>query len=589
VAEGYRAGSATKQFTIEDVIDAMLAIEVENILVGFAHRLSMPGARFRAILEMLGHCLPNTIDRDTYRALRNVGRLAAKPGAVARAAENLANPRDHIGFGCSAVTAPFGTTRDGRHLHARNLDNHLYRWGRSPLIALIDETPANAAYQRYVGFGAAGVIYPGGVSGINEAGISVSIHQLTTSRYRSRIRRGHGEIGPYIPQRILREARTLDEAADIASGINCFTSWCVLVSSAAEGAAMRIEINNDQMRATRSDAPMPQANHYIHPDMVEKAFDRTDGHFTPSFGKWLETRTRVEMLGAKLRDGVDANAIDTDWAIDAMASNEDAALSPPAPRSFGRVPCKSYGQMTSIVRGDPNRENKADEVWMSVCERRPACYSTIAGFAVDWTDFDISPVETRPLRRATAASPGFDASLNEFIEGVVAISRPLQHDGSPLDRDPTEAERDAMLADALRRFDAAIALARTGGADDVPYLYMRARVRQEAKAHDLASEDLNALLAIWRDAPARIHPYEAALILAYSAQSEDILQKSTDWRNRADRLDEARRLIGEVRKRYFSGTTPHRDLTKWLDRLDDLERKGGDHFDPPPANFIVIE
>ncbi len=589
VAEGYRAGSALKQFTVEDVFDAVLAIEVENILVGFEHRLRIRGARLPAILAMLRHSLPNTLDRDTYRALGNVGRLAASPKKLTRAAEQLTNPRDHVGFGCSAVTAPHGATRDGRHLHARNLDNHLYRWSRAPVIALIDETPSDAGYQRFVGFGTAGMIHPGGVSGINEAGLSVSIHQLTTGRYKHRIRNGHGEIGPYIPQRILREARTLDEAVDVARGVNSFSSWCVLVSSASEGSGMRIEINGDGMRATRSDQPLPQANHYIHPDMVEKAFDQTDAHFTPTFGKWLETRTRVEMLGARLADGAARGAIDTDWAIDAMAANEDHALTPPSPRAFGRVPCKSYGQMTSIVRGDPDRAAKFDEVWMSLGERRPACCSTIAGFNVDWAAFDLDPVTDRPLRWAAGKGSEFSASLHEFVEGVVAISRPLQADGSPVDRDPTEAERAAMIESALARLDAAVALAAADGIHEATYRYMRARVLQEAGRHREALSDFEALIDVWRATPARIHAYEAALILAYSVQSEDIRRDDHSWSGRSARLTEARALLNEVRERYFGAGAPHRDLVRWMTRLDDLEEKGGAAFDAPAANFIVIE
>jgi hypothetical protein len=37
----------------------------------------------------------------------------------------------------------------------------------------------------------------------------------------------------------------------------------------------------------RSAEPMPQTNHFLHADMVERQFDQSDGHYTPSFGKWL--------------------------------------------------------------------------------------------------------------------------------------------------------------------------------------------------------------------------------------------------------------------------------------------------------------
>ena len=83
--------------------------------------------------------------------------------------------------------------------------------------------------------------------------------------------------------------------------------------------------------------------------MVEHLFDDHDAHFTPTFGKWLETRSRLTMVEQVLADGATR---DTDSAIELLASGRDGELVQSAQqrgldlksvgieRSFGRVLAK---------------------------------------------------------------------------------------------------------------------------------------------------------------------------------------------------------------------------------------------------------
>ena len=78
---------------------------------------------------------------------------------------------------------------------------------------------------------------------------------------------------------------------------------------------------------------------------------RTRWHFTPTFGKWLETRSRFAMVERALAEGA---ARDTDGAIELLASGRDGLLldlvqrrgfdpaTTVVERSFGRVPRKAY-------------------------------------------------------------------------------------------------------------------------------------------------------------------------------------------------------------------------------------------------------
>ena len=111
-----------------------------------------------------------------------------------------------------------------------------------------------------------------------------------------------------------------------------------------------------------AEGPIAQTNHFLHPDLVEHLFDERDAHFTPTFGKWLETRSRFAMVERALAEGA---VRDTDGAIELLASGRDGQLldlvqrrgldpaTTGVERSFGRVPRKAYGQLGSIVRADP--------------------------------------------------------------------------------------------------------------------------------------------------------------------------------------------------------------------------------------------
>jgi tetratricopeptide (TPR) repeat protein len=533
------------------------------------------------------------------------------------AATSIVHQDHRTSFACTGFSRPGSRTADGRHLHARNLDADLYNWNLTSTLFLIDETDGHPHWHRYVAFGTAGLIYPGGISGLNEAGIGVSLHQLSTTRYRThRAGEARMDIAPFVQQRILREARSLEDAVEIARTTQPFSAWVIFCSDAATGRTQQIEFNGDEFRVCPvTTGPIGQTNHFCHPDLVEHLFDDRDAHFTPTFGKWLETRSRLAMVTQALADGAGR---DTDGAIDLLASGRDGQLldvvqrrgldaaTTGVERSFGRVPRKAYGQLGSIVRADPARRPGHDEAWMTLGERLPACQSTYLGWRIDWANFELTPVADRPLRRtrqfAGSGRGSWEDSFETYRAARVAFARPRDAAGTLLNRAPDAAQQlqDTTRAEAL--LSEAIEQALADRIVEVPYYYLRARIRHQLGRYDQARQDWDVLRAIWGDpmlatvmpiASPRVRPvlheYEAALVLALSVATEDRARGDWRWEGRSAQLQQAQTLLAGLRERLFGSQPAHFDLVDWSDRIAKMSSHNSADIDLPEPNFVTIE
>lgn len=616
VADGYRDALPSAKFSRQQVVDALVAIELDNLADGIQRRLALPSlpTRLAAIAEAIDLCMPHA-DPEVRALLAGPSDVAAQN--LADASASLAHQNHRTGIACTGFSLPGSLTEDGRHLHARNLDADLYNWNVASTLFLIDETDNHPGWHRYVAFGTAGLIYPGGISGLNDAGIAVSLHQLSTTRYRTRFATGHAEIAPFVQQRILREAGSLEQVVEIIRSVQPFSAWVIFCSDAAAGRAQRIEFNGEKIRVGPVvDGPIGQTNHFLHPEMVEHLFDDNDAHFTPTFGKWLETRSRLTMVDQSLATGVGR---DTDSAIELLASGRDGELIQLAQRrgldpavngierSFGRVPRKAYGQLGSIVRGDPARRPGHDEAWMTIGDRLPACQSIYAGWRIDWDAFMLSPVADRPMRRTrqfeSSGRANWEASFETYRAARVAFARPRDAAGALLTHAPDAAQQlqDTTRAEAL--LSEAIDQAIADRIVEVPYYYMRARIRHQLGRYDAARQDWDVLRAINGDptvAPAlpvatprvrpMLHEYEAALVLALSVATEDQIQGNWQWAGRAARLREASTLLAGMRERLFGhGQPAHRDLTAWMARIDMMLTRNSTGVELPEPNFVTVE
>jgi hypothetical protein len=622
LADGYRDALPAARFSRQQVIDAVVAIELDNLADGLSRRLQMPSLQVRAeaIGQVLELCTPDIMSDALREFFAGAESDVERHGVLAAALARMSHPDHRSGFSCTGFSIPGGMTADGRHLHARNLDADLYNWNLATTLFLIDETVGRADWHRYVAFGTAGLIYPGGISGLNDAGIATSLHQLSTTRYRTRFAAGRADLAPFVQQRILREASSLDEAVDIARTTQAFAAWVIFCSDARSGRSRRIEFNGEAFRVGPEEkGPSAQTNHFRDPDLVEHLFDDRDAHYTPSFGKWLETRSRLAMVEHALAEKSATANDDIDWAIDLLASGRDwqlidfarrRGLDPATTgveRSFGRVPRKAYGQLSSIVRGDPARRAGLDEAWMTAGDRLPACQSIFIGWRIDWEGFDLQPVEAGPLRCtrqfADTGRVEWESSFETYVAARVASARPRDATGALLTHasDATQRAQDATRAEAL--LSRSIDLATEDGIVEVPYHYMRARIRHQLGQNAAAKADWDLLRAIWGDPPVAtawpvaapcvqpvLHEYEAGLVLALSVMTEDRLCGRWDWDGRTAQLQAAKSLLVGLRDQLFGvGAPAHFDLQAWIDRIDAIMTRNSAEVTLPEPNFVTVE
>ena len=624
LAAGYASALPAPQMSRQQVLDASVAIEVGNLVEGMARRLEIPFVRVGLVAELLAIGLPDILDDEANIYLESARTDAAAQESIASTVKAMADPNNRCSFACTGFSVPWSRTKDGLHVHARNLDADLYQWNRAPVLFLVDETGAGSGRHKYVAFGTAALLYPGGISGINDAGIAVSLHQLSTTRYATQITSGRADIAPFVQQRILREASNLDEAADIIRDSRFFAAWVIFCSDAKTGQTQRFEFNAEKLRVgPLSLAPVAQTNHFVHPDLVEHLFDEDDAHFTPTFGKYLETRGRMAMVEGALKDIDDRRVVDVDWAIDLLSSGRDHYLTevarqqgldpatPAAERSYGRVPRKVYGQLGSIACGHPDREPGKDEVWMTTGDRLPASQSIFAGFRVDWQAFDLIPVSPEPLRRTgqyeRSQRKNWETSLGHYLAARMTASRPRDAGGALLRRAMTDLEKRAGHERAEIELNTAIAEAAKDSIVEIPYHYLRARVRHALGKVAEAKADWDLLRDIWAAQNGRprlavagpvatprfrplMLPYEAALIQLLSTLSEDQRLGTTTWDGRRERLQEARTLLRELRDQIFGAGVPaHFALKAWLELAKRAKDEPDRPIAPPEPNYVTVE
>src|SRR5262249_3838545 len=119
-------------------------------------------------------------------------------------------------FGCSSFVS------SGKHfLHGRNLDfPGVSFWDRYPVI----QSTQRKGWLRYIGFTTAGVPRAG-ITGINEAQLSVSLHQ-----HYCRETTLKGTLPFATAEEILGRAQTLQQAMDILRESIPATSWAFIIT-----------------------------------------------------------------------------------------------------------------------------------------------------------------------------------------------------------------------------------------------------------------------------------------------------------------------------------------------------------------------
>ncbi len=486
LARGYADGMKSKGlepvYTEEDFFFTLLGIEVGNVLGGIAQDQSTKP--MRALSKVIGQC-----------GIRVAG--AGLKRLLSRFKKEPAHDRK---MGCVGLVAPDAVTGQGL-IHGRNLDQTplMKSWSKAPVIYLVHEEGRIP----YVAAGTAGLIYPGGISGFNQHGLAVSLHQMNTTRWDTSHKEGSAEVVPYLLQRILREAKTIDEAFALIQKTNVFSSWTIFISDSKTQEVASIEVSTKRkvIARRRKNQIMGQSNHYIDPGMQKVNF-----HY--NFAAYLETQSRLYQMEKVLTEG--SGKIDVDWAMNALASHNDYFE---GERSFGRVAVKLSNIMTSIAH--PSR----GEFWMTVGDKKPAAHSWYVGTKVD---FDQMNLDIISLNKSFALEKNGELETS-FSYSVSAYLAYKNHNN------------DQAISDLKKAL-------KLSGREDTSYIYNLSRLYMMEDKYQEAREYMDKLLA----RKSEFHPYHQALISMYSAR----LRQKVGVTAEAEVLDlfkEAERIFEQIK------------------------------------------
>lgn len=209
-------------------------------------------------------------------------QLKAGPAVAHRAA---------LGLGCTSAIAWGDATADGRLLHARNLDYHgVEAWPKT--AAVVFHEPEEGL--RYVSVAAAGVPL-GGVTAMNEAGLTLTVHQ---HMFTDGAKLGGMPIG-LVGDVVMRTATSLDEAEAILAAHTPIGCWTYLIADGGRGEVLCWEENPARQVGRRLDpteGTFGYANVYL-----DEELGRTERHLYGSY--WRHNAARHRRANALLEEG----------------------------------------------------------------------------------------------------------------------------------------------------------------------------------------------------------------------------------------------------------------------------------------------
>jgi len=371
-------------YSAADIAQATYSIEVGNVFYSLMYQASQNPA------VAVGHLLRDCGLSVTGAALKEMyDRLFKRE--IAR--NKLA---------CSGAVVPKTVSADGFLYHARNLEqtSMIESWNRNPVTILA----AEPGHYKYVAFGTAGLIFPGGISGYNEKGISVSTHQMDPATYRVNWKKGSAAMGPYVQQRILREAASLEDAVRIAQSVRHFSAWSILVSDAKTHRAISIELTRDGavVGNESSFAGLAQSNHY-------NTADNQKNIFFDSYNFYLETVARYQWIDHVLKANAMAGSsqhgsMSLAGLLDLLASHVDYFT---GEVSYGRSVARVMNILSSVVSPEQNK------VWVTLSDRMPSNHGYYLGLDVDFASMRLTP--NGAIRITTQDGvPGYKETLSLY-------------------------------------------------------------------------------------------------------------------------------------------------------------------------------
>ena len=214
-----------------------------------------------------------------------------------------------LGLGCTSAIAWGDATLDGKLLHARNFDYHGVGCWPSTKTVLFHEPDEG---QRYVSVAAAGVPM-GGITAMNEAGLSLTVHQ---HMFTDRTRLGGTAIG-LVGDRVMRDAESLGDAERILGEHRPVGCWTYVVTDGPRHEVLCWEENPDRRVARRTgadDTTFGYANIFLDPELGESEVNLYGSY-------WRHNEARHRRANRRLAD--DHGVLDAQRMADILADTGD--------------------------------------------------------------------------------------------------------------------------------------------------------------------------------------------------------------------------------------------------------------------------
>lgn len=220
------------------------------------------------------------LDSEAKELLRDLSEASAIGPHAARAALFQADGLmwlTRLSFGCSSAVATAEWTESGRILVARNLDYPSVGTFDIHPCVLFMEPEANPkgrgrAEIPHVAVTAAGV-HTSALTSMNREGLTLATHAHFGKRVSSR-----GQPIFVIGDRIIRHAKTLGQAVDIARSFERIGNWSFVVASARENEAAVIEMSPNQTRVVPpDDGLLTHSNFFKSPDLRAQEISLSEG------------------------------------------------------------------------------------------------------------------------------------------------------------------------------------------------------------------------------------------------------------------------------------------------------------------------
>jgi len=204
----------------------------------------------------------------------------------------VANSAAALNLGCTSVAVWNEATAEGDFIYGRNLDffdDHS-----------MDTNPAIFLYKpdkglKYAAFSFLGV--PGaGITGINEAGVTMALHMLLTkdvSSYSSPIMN--------IGNEIIRKAENIDDAVKIANSHRFSSGWGIVVTDAKHKNAVVIEASSKQILTRKcSSTFIINTNHYQMDLFKKREYDFNTSTTASTIGRYKRAEEILKEKYGKL-------------------------------------------------------------------------------------------------------------------------------------------------------------------------------------------------------------------------------------------------------------------------------------------------